>query len=58
MPLQNLVPLPIAASAPAADRAETWLLAAAMPLRLDGDSGGWLIKSGRIDLFAVALADG
>ena len=58
MPLQNLVPLPIAASALAADRAETWLLAAAMPLRLDGDSCGWLIESGRIDLFAVALADG
>jgi NHLM bacteriocin system ABC transporter ATP-binding protein len=57
MPLQNLVPLPIADSALNADRAETWLFAA-MPLRLDGVSGGWLVESGRIDLFVVALGDG
>lgn len=58
MPLENVVPLPIADSALTAGCGETLLLAAAMPLRLNRGSGGWLVESGRVDLFAVALADG
>jgi hypothetical protein len=58
MPRENLVPLTIADSALTAACAETFLLAAAMPLRLDGGCGAWLVQSGRVDLFAVALADG
>lgn len=30
----------------------------ATPLRLDGGDRGWLVHSGRVDLFAVALGDG
>ena len=33
-------------------------LLAGDPLRLDGESGGWVIDSGQVDLFAVAVADG
>jgi ATP-binding cassette subfamily C protein len=57
MPLENLVPSRSPASAPAPELLTTLPLAAATPLRLDSDGGGWLVESGRIDLFAVALAD-
>jgi len=39
-------------------RPATLPLDAAAPLRIDGDGSGWLVESGEVDLFVVALADG
>jgi NHLM bacteriocin system ABC transporter ATP-binding protein len=33
-------------------------LSSSAPLRIDGESGGWIVEDGRVDLFATACADG
>jgi len=56
--MEQLAVTPSAAIPVVDRRAAATPLSAAEPLRLDGESGGWLIESGQMDLFAVALADG
>jgi NHLM bacteriocin system ABC transporter ATP-binding protein len=58
MAVQRLTSPPRTGAARADDRSASPKLSAAAPLRLDGQTGGWLVESGQVDLFAVALADG
>src|SRR5215471_114595 len=43
---------------PGGANTRTMTLIASAPLRLDGGTGWWLVQSGEVDLFAVALDHG
>src|SRR5271170_2106944 len=57
MAIHNLALSRTAAAARVDYRPTAKRLSAAAPLRLNGESGGWLVEGGQVDLFAVALAD-
>lgn len=58
MAVERVVSFPGLRAAAANGATEILPLGASTPLRLDGHRGGWLVDSGHVDLFAVALRDG
>src|SRR5882757_942522 len=58
MPNQTAPIRPLASFTSVANRQETLTLDASVPLRLDAPGAVWLVRSGKIDLFAVGLVRG